>query len=305
MIHDIKLYLALRRTTGFVLSNDECLLLSYARFAAKSGESFIRASTAIKWASKAVSVAQRDTRIKTVCRFARYIRLEDKRHELPPSRYFFCYKTRRLPFIYSNTEITNLIKTALALGPPDTLYPHTFANLIALLSATGLRVSEALKLHLSDITADGLLIHHTKFRKTRLVPLHDTAVLGLERYLVRRRSVSSSNNEVFVTEVGQPLRYSSVYCTFKKLLKRTKLSTPAGVPQPRLHDLRHRFAVNSLLECSNGRKLVSQHMLALSTYLGHANVYSTFWYLEAAPELLRNIAIDCESFLFKGEKSWS
>lgn len=302
MIEDINTYLAFRRAAGFELHNDEYLLLSYARFADSSGESFILISTAIKWAGQSASIAQRDVRLKTLCRFARYICLEDGRYELPPANYFAYNKTRRLPHIYSDEELTGLIKAALLLGPLDSLRPHTYANLIALLSATGLRISEALRLQFSDITPDGLLIRNTKFRKSRLVPLHDSAVLGLGRYLNRRHSVKSISKEVFITDEGQTLTYSTVYYTFRKLLKSANLLPPPGVAQPRLHDLRHRFAVNSLLHCSPDRKSVSQHMLALATYMGHINVYSTFWYLEAAPELLRNIAFESERFLLKGEQ---
>ncbi len=302
MIEAINTYLAFRRAAGFELHNDEYLLLSYARFADASRETFIRTSTAIKWASQSVSVAQRDVRLKTLCRFARYICLEDKRHELPPAGHFAYHKSRRLPYIYSDAELNSLIKTALLLGPPDSLHPHTYANLIALLSATGLRISEAMRLQFSDITPDGLLIRNTKFRKSRLVPLHDSTVVGLERYLKRRQSVKSISKHVFIDDEGQALSYSRVHYTFKKLLKRANILSPSETTQPRIHDIRHRFAVKSLLHCSSDRNSVSQHMLALATYMGHINVYSTFWYLEAAPELLRNIAFESESFFLKGEQ---
>jgi integrase/recombinase XerD len=302
MIKDINTYLAFRRAAGFELHNDEYLLHSYARFADASNETFIRTSTAIKWAGQSVSVAQRDVRLKTLCRFARYICLEDKRHELPPAGHFAYHKTRRLPYIYSDEELTSLIKTALLLGPLDSLRPYTYGNLIALLSATGLRISEALRLQFSDITPDGLLIRNTKFRKSRLVPLHDSVVLGLERYLIRRQSLLSVSKEVFITDEGQKLSYPAVHYTFKKLLKSAKVLSPPGVAQPRLHDFRHRFAVNSLLHSSPGQKTVSQHMLALATYLGHINVYSTFWYLEAAPELLRNIVFESEKLFLEGDQ---
>lgn len=302
MIEDINTYLAFRRAAGFELHNDEYLLLSYARFAEAAREIFIRTATAIQWASQSVSVAQRDVRLKTLCRFARYICLEDKRYELPPAGYFAHHKTRRLPHIYSDVELSGLIEAALLLEPLDSLHPHTYANLIALLAATGLRISEALRLQFSDITPDGLLIRNTKFRKSRLVPLHDSAVLGLERYLIRRQSMISTSQQVFITDEGRSLSYSAVHYTFKKLLKSANLLPPSGGAQPRLHDFRHRFAVNSLLHCSPDRQSASQHMLALATYMGHINVYSTFWYLDAAPELLSHIAFESERFFLKGAR---
>ncbi|MEE8135292.1 MAG: tyrosine-type recombinase/integrase [Gemmatimonadales bacterium] len=296
MIQAIEAYLAVHRTGGFVLSNDEYLLRSYARFAAERGEEHVRAAIAITWASQSPSLAQRDARLKSVCRFARFVRLEDDAHELPPARHFAHHKVRRLPHIYSDAEIERLINVALALGPPGALRPHTYATLIALLSATGLRVSEALRLRFADLSSEGLVIRMTKFRKSRLVPLHETAALGLERYLRRRRRWDPDHDYVFVTDEGQPLPYGAVHRTFHKLLKAGELRLAPGRPRPRLHDLRHRFAVRALQACPPGRGAVSQHMLALATYLGHANINSTYWYLEATSELLEGIAAAGEAF---------
>jgi integrase/recombinase XerD len=292
----IETYLALRRTSGFELTNDDYLLHSYARFAAERGESHVHTTTAITWAAQSTSVAQRDARLKTVCRFARFVRLEDERHELPPAEHFACHKTRRLPTIYSDAELERLIKSALQLGPPGALRPHTYATLIALLSATGLRISEALALRLGDISSERLLIRRTKFRKSRLVPLHDTVVLGLERYLKRRCQFGTDHDCVFITDTGRPLCYRTVYPTFQKLLRAAKLWPAPGAPRPRLHDLRHRFAVRALETSEQSRASISQHMLALATYLGHVNINATYWYLEATPELLRKIATACEAF---------
>lgn len=296
MIQAIEDYLAVRRSGGFELNNDDYLLRSYARFAAERGEGCVRTSTAITWASQSISVAQRDVRLKTVCRFARFVRLEDEGHELPPAGYFAYHKTRRLPYIYSDAELESLIKAALRLGPRGVLRPHTYATLIALLSATGLRISEALGLRLSDLLTQGLVIRTTKFRKSRLVPLHDTAVLGLERYLRRRRRWYTDNDHVFITDEGRSLPYGLVHRTFQKLLREAKLWPAPGAPRPRLHDLRHRFAVRALQASPLGRGPASRHMLALATYLGHVNINATYWYLEATPELLRGISTACEVF---------
>lgn len=293
----IEAYLAMRRAVGFKLLNDDGLLRSFAHFAATQDESIIRTTTAITWAGQSKSVAQRDVRLKVVCRFARYIRLEDCRHELPPADHFAYRRMRRSPFIYTCDELNRLIESALQLRSLDALYSHTYATLIALLAVTGLRVSEALRLRFSDVTSDGLLIHKTKFRKSRMVPLHDTVSEGLGRYLTRRRSLGSRHAEVFVTDDGQPLKYSMVYYTFQKLLRDTKLYPESTAPRPRLHDFRHRFAVNALRNCPPGTSTsASQHMLALATYLGHSNITDTYWYLEATPELLSGIAIESESF---------
>ena len=180
MLKAIETYLALRRATGFAMLNAEYLLKSFAAFATERGQTHVHAQTAIDWAARGPSVAQRDARLKAVCRFVRHVRVEDARHELPPANHFGARKTRRSPHIYSAAEIDRLIKAALRLRPKGGLRSRTYATLIALLSVTGLRISEALKLTVADVTRDGLLIRETKFRKTRLVPLHDTAVSGLE-----------------------------------------------------------------------------------------------------------------------------
>jgi integrase len=157
------------------LLNAEYLLKSFATFATERGQTHVHTQTAIDWAARGPSVAQRDARLKAVCRFVRHVRVEDARHELPPVNHFGARKTRRSPHIYSAAEIDRLIEAALRLRPKGGLRSRTYATLIALLSVTGLRISEALKLTVADVTRDGLLIRETKFRKTRLVPLHDTA----------------------------------------------------------------------------------------------------------------------------------
>ena len=191
MIAAVESYLAVRRAAGFTLSNTEYLLRSFAGFATDQKQTHIRTATAIDWASQAKSVAQRHTRYQTVCRFAQYLRVEDSRHESPPANHFGYRKTRRVPHIYSRDEINGLILAATRLPSSDSLLPKTYAALISLLAATGLRISEALHLLVSDITPDGLLIRKTKFQKTRLVPLHETAVAGLGRYLAHRQAARS------------------------------------------------------------------------------------------------------------------
>jgi integrase len=299
MMAAVERYLALRRTAGFVLSNAEYLLRSFARFAADRQEQHIRTATVIDWASQTVSVAQRHTRYQTACEFARYVRQEDPLHESPPPNHFGYRKTRRVPRIYSPAEIDRLILAAKQLPPQDALRPLTYATLISLLAATGLRISEALHLLVSDITPSGLLIRKTKFQKTRLVPLHETALTGLRRYLTQRRRLHAAGDHLFVGDSGQPLAYSGVYEVFEKLLKSAGLLRPHE-RRPRLHELRHTFACRALESAPTGRQRIGQHMLALATYLGHVNIDSTYWYLEYTPELMADIATAGEGFLCGG-----
>jgi integrase/recombinase XerD len=299
MIKAVETYLAMRRAVGFELLNADYLLRSFAHFAAGRGETHVRAATAIDWASQSATVPQRDERLKTICRFVRYIRAEDTQHELPPSDHFSYRKTRRMPHIYSNAEILLLMDAALQLKPADSLRPHAYETLIGLLAATGLRVSEALALEYSDIRSEGLLIRNAKFRKTRLVPLHDTTAAAVERYLTRRRKMHSTGERLFIRDDGRPLPYPEVHATFLKLLKMSNLLLSTG-RRPRLHEMRHTFAVRALETSPAGRQRIGQHMLALATYLGHANIYDTYWYLETTPELLRDIASAGEAFFCGG-----
>jgi integrase/recombinase XerD len=155
-------YLALRRAAGFEMASAEYLLASFAHFATRRNETHISTQTAIDWAARGPSPAQRNARLKAICRFARYVRSEDDRHELPPPNYFQCHMTRRMPYIYSSNEIGRLLEAAGRLRPRGSLRAQTYTTLIALLASTGLRISEAMGLRLADITDDGLLIRETK-----------------------------------------------------------------------------------------------------------------------------------------------
>jgi integrase len=295
MIAAIETYLAVRRAAGFTLSNAEYLLRSFASFATEQKQTHIRTATVIHWASQARSVAQRHARYQTVCLLAQYLCVEDHRHESPPTNYFGYRKVRRVPHIYSREEIEDLVLAAKRLPSFNSLQPKTYATLISLLAVTGLRISEALHLLVSDITPSGLLIRRTKFQKTRLVPLHDTAVAGLGRYLTYRQEMRSGGDHVFVSDDGQPLVYWKVHSVFRTLLKSAGIKPSRG-RWPRIHELRHTFAVRALESSPIGRQRIGQHMLALATYLGHVNISTTYWYLETTPELLRDIAVVTENF---------
>ena len=301
MMASVETYLAVRRTVGFTLSNTEYLLRSFANFAADRKEAHIRTATAIDWASQAKSVAQRHTRHQTICRFAQYLRVEDSRHESPPANHFGYRKTRRVPHIYSRDEIERLVLAATRLPSSDSLLPKTYAALISLLAATGLRISEALHLLVSDITSNGLLIRRTKFQKTRLVPLHATAVTGLARYLTHRQEARCGGDHVFVSDKGQPLVYWKVHSVFRTLLKSAGIEPSSG-RWPRIRELRHTLAVRALESSPTGRQRIGQHMLALATYLGHVNINATYWYLETTPELLLDIAVVAENFVQRGRQ---
>ena len=298
----VESYLAVRRAAGYKLEGIGRMLRQFARFAMDKGECFIRSETAIEWAGTGPSPRRRARRLQVVVHLASYLRAEDPRHELPPGSVFVCKHPRPIPFIYKQAEVVRLVHQATRLEPADSSLPVTLTTLLSLLASTGLRTCEAFALRFGDVTSDGLLIRETKFRKNRLVPLHDTAVAGLERYLERRRRFSTSDDHVFVSPWGQALKWGYLSKKFRQVVKQAGLEPSPGQPRPQLHSFRHTFAVRALQACPDGRDRIGQHMLVLSTYLGHARVTDTYWYLQAVPELMTDIAHASESFV-KGELS--
>ena len=290
-------YLAIRRAAGFKLKAQEYILRSFARFASERGENHIRTASVMEWASQ---IKAPWYRLEPVAPFARYLHAEDEQHEVPPSRLLGRRPPRRIPFIFSQDELNRLLQAAMCLRPVGSLRPHTYATLFGLLAVSGLRISEALNLRFDDVTADGLLIRKTKFQKSRLVPLHETAVAGLERYLERRKRTAATDDHVFVSLPGRRLSHSATIGAFSELRKTTGLDRGRGGRRPRIHDLRFTFAVRALENCPDGRDNVGRHMLALSTYMGHTHFRYTYWYLQATPHLMRDIAEACDALLKRG-----
>jgi integrase/recombinase XerD len=230
-----------------------------------------------------------------VALLAQHLHAEDPRHEIPAIRVFTGDPYRRaVPYIFTRRQISTLVGAAFKLKATYSLRPFTFGTLFALLAVTGLRISEALALRFEDVTSDGLRIRNTKFYKSRLVPLHPSVLAGLGRYLRLRRQLPGDH--VFAANRGEPLTYGCVKIVFAKLLTACGIDRYAGSPRPRLHCLRHSFAVRVLEQCPSGREQITRHQLALTTYLGHASLESTFWYHEATPHLLRGIAHASEAY---------
>ena len=294
-------YLELRRAAGFEMKVDRGLLHDFARFAADRCETWVRRQTAIDWAAKAPSPSQRECRLGMVRRFADHARAEDPAHEIIPPKVFASGRRRRtFPQIFSPEELRQLLDATANLRPRGSLRPLTYYTLFGLLSATGLRISEAMHLVVDDVTADGLIVRKTKFRKSRMLPLHETTQAVLEHYLQQRQAVAGSDNRVFISTKGRALTYAMINGTFHFLLKRLDLRLKPG-QRPRIHNLRHLFAVRALENCTGDYDRVTRQILALSTYLGHAHVTDTYWYLQATPCLMACIADACELFI-QGEK---
>jgi integrase/recombinase XerD len=286
----------LRRTAGFTLHTAEKLLRHFVSFATQRGDVRIRTTTAVAWATLASAETHRAKRLRLVEHFARFARVEDPTHELPPAHLFRGGTRRRRPYLFSDEEIQRLLLCASRLRPAGALRPLTYQTLLGLLIATGMRISEVLALRCTDFTPEGIVISRTKFRKSRLVPLHPTTHAALEQYLRHRQRLVTTDDHLFVSRRGQPYRYATVAQAFIQLLAAAGIHGHPNSPRPRLHDFRHRFAVKALEACPDSRDHVARHMLALSTYLGHARLESTYWYLETTPQLMLDIVMACETF---------
>jgi integrase/recombinase XerD len=292
----IDAYLAVRRAAGFQLHMSEVLLRHFAKFAAAHGDTHVSSARAVTWAGQAPSLHQRCRRLDVVRIFARHTRAEDPRHEIPPGHVFPRHRPPFLPFVFTTDQTRNLLVAASELLPSGSLRPWTYCTLLSLLAVTGVRISEALALRLDDITPDGLVIRETKFRKSRLVPLHSSSDAGLRNYVTHRSTVAGASDHVFVSLRARPLNYQTVNAVFLALVRGLGLHLGPGHRGPRIHDLRHTFAVRALEACPPDRHRVAAHMLALSTYMGHAKLVSTYWYLHATPHLLAEVADACEGF---------
>ncbi len=290
----VETYLAVRRAVGFALRNEGSYLKCFAAFSEARKQHFVSTDIAIEWAGLARSVPQRAHRLGIIIRFARYLRAEDERHEVPPAIFGAERSTRPTPYILTKKQLQQLVN-AVSQSKYG-ICGATYSTLFALLACTGLRVSEAIHLRFDDITPDGLVIQRTKFRKSRLVPLHETAQAGLERYLQQRRPYAPFDDHVFVSLKRKPPSLNAVDEAFRTAVKRLGLPRGLGRARPTPHSLRHGFAVRALETCPDGRDAITKHMLALSTYLGHSKVAHTYWYLEAVPDLMRDIADRAEQF---------
>ncbi len=293
-------YLAVRRAAGFTLKTTELYLRYFVRFAEARGDTYVLANSAIAWAAEAKTEVERQRRYQCLIGFARFIHAEEPCHEIPPAHVFCGYLPRPTPYLFTDEELSRLIGAAARLGPPGSLRPQTYTTLLTLLAVTGLRPAEAYALRRDDITHDGLTILKTKFRKSRLVPIHDSTRAALAHYLEQRERIGGDDPHVFVSLAGHPLAPCLVSRIFRQLLRTADLPDRPG--RPRIHDLRHRFATRALQACSGTREQIGAQLLALTTYLGHAHVGSTYWYLETTPQLMTDIAARCEDFVW-GEPS--
>jgi integrase len=225
--------------------------------------------------------------------FARYRSAIDPRTEVPPSGLLPYRSTRAQPYLYSEQEVQRLLDAALKLPtawPSTPLRPWVFHCLLGLLSVTGMRISEALELRLDDVDLDQgvLTVRSAKLGRLRLLPLHLSTCAVLADYLKRRDQFwgNRGNGHVFVSNRGTRLDIGRVHRTFYALSRQIGLRAPGASKGPRLHDFRHRFAVEVLTRWYESGEDPARRLPMLSTYLGHVYVAGTYWYLSGSPELM-------------------
>jgi integrase/recombinase XerD len=282
-------YLRLRNSLGHDLAEYHRLLPRFVAFLDAEGLSTVTVAAALAWAhgpdvDPATSIAPR--RMTIARSFARYLAGIDEGTEVPPPGLIAGRRRWRPPFIYSPDDITALLAQARCLTP---MPAATHETLIGLLAVTGMRVGEAIRLDRGDVDwADGVLtIRESKFGKTRMVPVLDSTLTALERYARTRHQLCprTASASFFVSMTGTRLIYQIVQQNFRRLCDRAGLGAGAEHP-PRIHDLRHTFVVRTLLGWYQNGEDVEARLPTLSTYLGHRDPRSTYWYLSAAPELL-------------------
>lgn len=287
LLHD---YLTMRRALGFKLHTEGTGLSTFVGFMEQQQADAIRTDLALIWAKQptAVRPEQWARRLGFVRGFARYCQAFDERTEIPPSQLLPFPHRSPTPYFFTDENIETLLQGALRLPAKDELANHTFHCLFGLLSVAGLRIGEALALTVDDVDLDeGILtLRSTKFGKSRLVPLHATSMAVLADYRRRRDHFLADRAAPywFINAKGNRLSYDNVSDVFHHLT--TALPDQSGRRRPRLHDLRHHFAISTVVRWYREGQDVERQLPVLSAFLGHVEVRDTYWYLSACPELL-------------------
>jgi len=283
-------YLALRRSMGFKLERAGKLLAQFVAYYEAAGAKIVTIQLAQSWATLPEGgnrswVAQR---LSIVRGFARYLALIDERTEVPPADLLPARSQRATPYLYEENEVRKLMAAAGTLRSP--LRRATFQTLLGLLWVTGMRIGEALRLDRDDVdlVRGVLVVRESKFGKSRELPIHESTTEVLHAYTERRDELSprASSPAFFVSLAGNRLRYDGFHLAFLGFVRTAGIRRRSRACRPRPHDLRHSFAVRTLIGWYQDGGDVASRLPWLSTYLGHVHPANTYWYLSAAPELL-------------------
>ncbi len=285
----IRDYLRLRRALGFKLEREGDLLDQFAGYLGTAGAATITSELAIAWARQP-SGAQPNhwaKRLGVVRKFAAYLQTIEPATEVPPPGVFPARRHRPTPYLWSQSDIGRLLEGARALRPP--LRAATHEALFGLLATSGMRLGEAVALQRGDVdlNAGVITIREAKFGRSRLVPLHQSTTRALRRYAAKRDCLCPRprSSAFFLSSAGAALDRSGVSKTLRKIT--TAIGTRTATTHPRAHDLRHSFAVRTLIEWQLSGVSADERIAVLSTYLGHVSPADTYWYLSASPELMQ------------------
>jgi integrase/recombinase XerD len=289
-------YVAIRRSLGFKLVGVANELRKFVTFAEGEGATHITVDLAVRWAKQSVN-AQPSTwaaRLRRVRRFAIWRTAIDPRTEVPPEGVFPQRYRRKPPYIYSNEEIQKVVEAGRALPSSTGLRGLTYSTIFGLISVTGMRVGETVALDREqvDLREGIIFIHRAKFGKSRLVPVHESTCEVLAEYARERDRIfpSARSPAFFVSRGGTRVTACGIQYNFARVSGQIGLRPPMKDCRhghgPRLHDMRHRFAVLTLLDWYRAGIDVEREIPKLAAYLGHVHVNETYWYIEAVPELL-------------------
>lgn len=294
-------YLAVRRALGYRLERPEKLLGQFLDYLDRIGESQVTVAAALDWARQPAGGASNwwGYRLSVVRGFATWAHTLDPVHEVPAADLLPQRSRRASPYLYSQGDVAALIRATSMLRTP--LRRATYATLIGLLTVTGMRVGEVINLDRADVDLPEarLLVRNAKFGKSRELLLHPTTVAALHRYgQLRSRSVTAGGSPAFlVSTAGSRLIYCNVWSTFHRLVGLAGLPPRTGTCRPRIHDLRHSFAVDSMLEAYAAGQDGQTRLTLVSTWLGHVHPASTYWYLSASPELMAQAGARLDTYL--------
>lgn len=297
----VKEYLKVRRSLGYKLQDTERLLNKFINYLMEQGSNHITASQSLEWAMlpKNIQQAHWSRRLSVVRLFAQYRKAEDPSTEIPASHLLSKQPSRATPYIYSDDEIHRLLTACKSL-PSHGLRHHTYFTFFGLIAVTGCRVGELISLNQDDVDLQNgwIIIRSSKFKKSRLLPLHKTVLRKLKIYSqVRNQFEKHDDNAFFVSDKGTRITVSSTRAAFIRASKQIGLRGPFDSFGPRIHDLRHTFAVKSILQWYRKGEDVSQKVAILSAYLGHKKPSDTYWYLSGIPELMNEAAARLEHYI--------
>jgi integrase len=295
-------YFTLRRALGYHLIRSEKLLNQFLDYLEHEGAATITVAQALSWARlpSDATVNWWAQRLSVVRGFATYLYALDPRTEIPPPGLLPSRPSRANPYLYSEGDIAALLATTTCLRTARR--QATYRTLIGLLAVTGMRIGEAIRVDLDDIdfSAGLLLVRRSKFGKSRELILHPTTLRALAHYIRvdrRRRHPAGTSPALFISSNGNRLTHSSVHLAFHRLLRKAGITARSTSCRPRIHDLRHSFAVRSLLDAYAAGENGQTTLTLLSTYLGHVNPAGTYWYLSASPELMAVVGQRLERYL--------